>query len=113
MASGKGTRTEGKYRIEWEEPHYGRIKDAEGHTLATIQTDDAVIAEDHIAEVGRINAFVKAANRAPALLAENAALREFISKWKDIIDGGSKSAEGWAVEFDAEARAALALAVKP
>lgn len=41
--------------------------------------------------------------------AENAALREFIERWRTILDCG-KGSEGWAREFDREASAALAAA---
>jgi hypothetical protein len=38
----------------------------------------------------------------------------FVQRWRKIIDGGSKSAEGWAVEFEEEAKALLEKAgVKP
>ena len=74
------------YTLEWEEPHFARILDAEGRTLARVETDDAVIAEDHDAEVGRINAFVKRANDAPSLMA----YKDYIEENLERIERG-----GW------------------
>lgn len=45
-----------------------------------------------------------------SLLASAPALLAFVEKWKGIIDGGAKGAEGWSREFDDEARSALASA---
>lgn len=34
-------------------------------------------------------------------------LLAFVSRWRGIIDGGAKSAEGWSREFDGEAATAI------
>ena len=52
----------------------------------------------------------KRARANAALIASAPDLLAFVERWKSIVDGGAKSAEGWARDFDTEARDLLAKA---
>ena len=46
-------------------------------------------------------------DRRRRLEASHARLVTFVRRWREIIDGGSRSSEGWSREFDDDARDAL------
>jgi len=101
---------DGKKRSSEIEPQHIRILSPHANSRGPIEKQIAVVYYGETDSEREANARLIAA--APELLAENKRLRALVQRWREVIAGHEKNAEGWAKEFESESRAALAGSMK-